>query len=533
MIKTLVKKQMTEIFRSYIINPKTNTLRSKGSSIGFVALFVFIMVVFLGGMFGSLAVTMCGILTEENMTWLYFALFSILALALGIFGSVFNTYSGLYLSKDNDLLLSMPIPASSIVFSRILSVYLMGLMYSSVAIVPAVIVYFVVNGVTVSGLIGCVLLIFDLSLTVLVLSCALGWVVAKASLKVKNKSFVTVILSLLFIGIYYFGVYNANNIVKDIIANFREYGDGIKRFAYPIYALGKMGEGNFVSIISVTLVVSLLALLTWKIILSSFFDIVATSKLTGKAKIKAVKGKQRSAFAALLIREFDRFKSSPTYMLNCGLGTLLIPISAVIVLFKGKELVSLFDDMLVQYDSFGVLMICVIICMLATMNDSTVPSVSLEGKTLWIVKSLPTNMKDVIFAKVCMQLILTVPSIILCEICAIIALKMTLFQSVATIVFPIVFSVFYALFGMMIGLKRPNLTWSNEITPIKQNISVLIVIFVGWISVSIVAGGFLICGMFMGAADYLLAVTLLTLLPCVLIYRWLKNTGVRIMNTLQ
>ena len=36
------------------------------------------------------------------------ALMGLLAVFLGAFGSVFNTYSGLYLAKDNDLLLSMP-----------------------------------------------------------------------------------------------------------------------------------------------------------------------------------------------------------------------------------------------------------------------------------------------------------------------------------------------------------------------------------------------------------------------------------------
>ena len=54
----------------------------------------------------------------------------LLAVLLGAFGSVFNTYSSLYLSKDNDLLLSMPIPVRSIMASRLLGVYLMGLMYS-------------------------------------------------------------------------------------------------------------------------------------------------------------------------------------------------------------------------------------------------------------------------------------------------------------------------------------------------------------------------------------------------------------------
>lgn len=532
MIKTLVKKQMTEIFRSYIINPKTNTLRSRGSSIGFIVLFVFIMVVMLGGTFGALAMTMCGVMISENMTWLYFAMFSVLALALGIFGSVFNTYSGLYLSKDNDLLLSMPIPASVIVVSRLLSVYLMGLMYSSVAIVPAVVVYFIVNGFSVMGLVGCLTLVLDLSVVVLVLSCALGWVVAKASQKVKNKSFVTVILSLVFIGIYYYAVYNAQNVINRIINNIEAYGENIRKYAYVFYALGRIGEGKVIPMIAVTLIVAAFALLTWKVILSSFFDIVATSKLTGKAKVKAVKGKQKSVFSALLLREFEHFKSSPTYMLNCGLGALLIPISAILILVKGNEVVSLFDEVLQSYESFGVLMVCVVMCMVATMNDTVAPSISLEGKTLWAVQSLPIDMKDVLFAKVGMQLILTVPALLACEICAAIALKMSALQCVATLIFPIVFSLFYALFGLMIGLKRPNLTWSSEITPIKQNISVLIVLFVGWGYAMLVAGGYLLCGLFLDVGNYILAVTVITAVPCVFIYRWIKKAGAAILAAL-
>lgn len=70
-----------------------------------------------------------------DMGWMYFALMGLIAILLGTFGSVFNTFSGLYLAKDNDLLLSMPIPVSVIVASRLISVYIMGLMYSAVVII--------------------------------------------------------------------------------------------------------------------------------------------------------------------------------------------------------------------------------------------------------------------------------------------------------------------------------------------------------------------------------------------------------------
>ena len=106
----------------------------------------------------------------------------------------------------------------------------MGLMYSGVVILPAVIVYLV----TVSRSAArrdcgrqsfCRLLI---SLFVLTLSCALGWVVAKISLKLKNKSFITVLISLLFLGAYYFFYFKAQTLLSQLIANAAVYGAKIR-----------------------------------------------------------------------------------------------------------------------------------------------------------------------------------------------------------------------------------------------------------------------------------------------------------------
>ena len=143
MLKLLLKKQMTEIFRNYFYNPKKNTARSKAGIIGYIILFIAIMAGLLGGMFTYLSMILCAPLSAAGMDWLYFALMGLLSVLLGVFGSVFNTYSCLYLSKDNDLLLSMPISVNVIMASRLLTVYLMGLMYSIVVILPAVIVYWV------------------------------------------------------------------------------------------------------------------------------------------------------------------------------------------------------------------------------------------------------------------------------------------------------------------------------------------------------------------------------------------------------
>ena len=138
MLKTLLKKQMAEIFRNYFYDPKKNKMRSKGATAMYIALYVLLMAGVLGGMFALLAVGICAPMAAAGVGWLYYLVMGLIAVLLGAFGSVFSTYSSLYLSKDNDLLLSMPIPVRYVMASRLLGVYLLGLMYSGVATVPAV-----------------------------------------------------------------------------------------------------------------------------------------------------------------------------------------------------------------------------------------------------------------------------------------------------------------------------------------------------------------------------------------------------------
>ena len=54
MLKTLVKKQLMEIFRSYFYNAKTNKKRSTAGIIAYILLFAALMIG-LGGMFTGLS----------------------------------------------------------------------------------------------------------------------------------------------------------------------------------------------------------------------------------------------------------------------------------------------------------------------------------------------------------------------------------------------------------------------------------------------------------------------------------------------
>ena len=265
MLKLLLKKQLFEIFRSYFYDAKKNKARSRLATALYIGLFVLLMAGILGGIFTLLAVKLCGPLAAAGLGWLYFALMGGIAVLLGAFGSIFNTYAGLYLPKDNDLLLSMPVPVSSLVAARLSGVYLLGLMYSAVVILPAVIIYWVTVGVTASAVLGGLVLALLISLAVLVLSCALGWVAAKISQKLRNKSLVVVLASLVFIGLYYFVYFKAQSVLQDLLANAGTYGAQIRSRAYPLYLFGSVGTGSGAAMLAVTAAgIVLFSVLAWR-----------------------------------------------------------------------------------------------------------------------------------------------------------------------------------------------------------------------------------------------------------------------------
>ena len=147
-----------------------------------------------------------------------------------------------------------------------------------------------------------------------------------------------------------------------------------------------------------TLAVAVLFILTYRILARSFIKIATTSDKVAKREYRSQTAKMRSTSSALLHRELSHLLSSPTYMLNCALATPILLIAGVFLLIKGADIVSIFE-MFALPDGFFTALLAFGVCVLGAMNDLTAPSVSLEGKGLWIAQSLPVQPKAVLHAK--------------------------------------------------------------------------------------------------------------------------------------
>lgn len=479
MIKTLLNKQMSEIFKGYFYNAKKNEKRSKLSTTLFFIIYALVMIGVLGGIFGALAYLLCEPLASVGFGWFYYAIMSLIAIALGTFGSVFNTFSGLYLSKDNDLLLSMPIPVKSILISRLLGVYLLGLMYSAVVTVPTAVIYWIKGSVTVTSVIGGICMVLIVSVINLVLSCILGWGVARLSLKLKNKSFVTVFLALAFIALYYFVYFKAQQVITDIIENVAIYGNNVKENAKGMYYFGAAGAGEMVPLLVIIAIVAAITAITYVILEKSFIKIATSTGVTTKAKYVEKKVKSKGIFHAVLLKEFGRFTSSPNYMLNCALGTVFLPIFGVFMFIKGEDMMNLVLEITGSKDALFLIFATAVLIMMA-MNDSATPSVSLEGKAMWLTQSLPIPSKMFLNAKMLVQILVAGVPALFTTTCIAIVWKGTVTETLLFFAAAIVGILFFATFDMVLGIHFVNLTWTSEIIPIKQSFGVLIALFGGW-----------------------------------------------------
>ena len=527
MLKLLIKKQMTEIFRSYFYNAKSNKARSKTMSILLFVLFFALMIGLIGGMVTMLCINICKPLVSFRVGWLYFLILGMMAIFFGTFGSVFNTFSGLYMAKDNDLLLSLPIPPRTIMLARLTSVFLMSLIYTLVVSVPAVIVYWCCAQVTVMVVVGGLLWIVLIALFVLSLSCALGWVVARFSAHLKNKSILTALLAVILLGLYYFLYFKAQDLVFKLVDNAVIYGEKIRGKAYALYVFGRSAEGGWRELLAVAAVVlALLGLCIW-ILSRSFFKIVTKTTAAPRAKYRETTAKSRTPFRALVVKERSRLLSSPAYLLNCTLGVLLIPALGIFLLIKGRELIPVIEQLLSERRGSVAVILCTAIISCVSMIDTAAPSVSLEGKSLWIVKSLPVTPWRILRAKLLLQLRLSQLPVLFTSVVIAAMISGSFALRVLVVVVCLLSVHLFGLFCLYTGVRFANFNWTNEMIPVKQGASVGFALLGGFAFAALFCGlYFLTAWRIVGTEGYLGLCMVVQIALCFFLYLLLKKLGV-------
>ncbi len=533
MLKALLKKQFIELFKSYFVNRKTGKARSRGGVIGYFILFAVLMLLLAISFYGMSMMLVESFCTME-LDWLYFALIGLMSTLLGTFGSVFNTYTGIYQSKDNEMLLSMPIKPSYILFSRIAGVYVLGLLYEALMLVPSTLCYWInCPAITSAKIISPIILIFVLAFFISALTCLLGWIVALISgkIKSKNKNVVTIITSLVFFAFYYFVCMRFSSILTSIVENATLIGEKIK-YVFPAYAFGMASIGSPIYLLLFILFSAVCFGATYFVMSKSFIKIATGSKSAKKTVYTEKKVSQQSSSKALLMKEFKRFTSSPTYFMNCGIGLFIMPVVGIIALVKGNLIIGYFDIIPPELKQLLPVAVAVTLGLIGNLNNITSPSISLEGKNLWILQSLPVDLYKVLQSKIYLHTYLNSISAIISAVMVSIAFKLGIVDTILICAMLYIYTYFGGTMGLILNLKMPNLTWTNEVVPIKQGMPVMICVLGGWFVSAAIGGVAYLLKDLLTPTSYLAICTVFFSVVSSILDKWLKKKGTEILKTL-
>lgn len=523
MIGALIRVRFRALFAG--LTRQSRTGKKKTSPVLFIVLYGYIalMMVFL---FASTFSELAGPYHQAGLDWLYFAMAGLIGLAMSVLGSVFSTQSQLYEAKDNGLLLSMPIPARLILLSRMVPLLALNLVFSALVMVPAFVVY--ANLVEFNLLGFCFQLLSLLGVVLLsqAIACLLGWLLHLLLSKM-NKSVASMLYMIVFLGIY-FAIYSqAQQILATMASGGTAIAAALQSWVWPLYAMGRGSLGAFGYCLGFLAVcAAAFALVYW--VLSRTFLATATMGRTVRRakKLDWSRTDRRRPIQAITGKEWKKFLGTPVYLTNMGLGlifTALLPILGLVFRSKLMLLVHLFGL------SGGVLtaILCAGLCYVGSITLISTPSVSLEGKNFWILRSMPVSSKTILLGKLRLHLLCCVPLNALSGLVLALAYGCGPINALLASLIPGLFGVLNGVLGLVFGLKWARFDYISEAYPCKQSGSVAAAMFSLWGLVLVLGGGYFLLSPLLSPTGYLaLCAGILAVLSFAL-YRLLLGWGVR------
>ena len=425
-------------------------------------------------------------LLKSDLEWLYFALTGVGAFLISFMLTAFYAQGSIFEAKDNEMLLSMPVRPSAILGSRLGALYFLNFFFAAAFMAAAGIVKLTGGGTAVAGgVIIYVLCVFLLALISTTLSCLLGWAVSLITRRMRNKAIFQLVFSLLLLGgfyVFFFG--DITRHLKTVTENSAGIANVFRGALYPFHAMGMACTGKGFTEFLIFAAICIVPFVLVCLLLNKSFVKIVTSRVGAKRiKYEAKTLKGSSVAWAMTKKDLSRFFNNSSYMLNSGLGLIYsIGMSVFVVVSflnrpEGAAPGSGFLDKLfnaVGTDNLSFLF-CVFLAFFAAMTSISGPSISVEGKNLWILKSMPVRAAEILKGKVFSHLLLSIPASLICSAIFLFVLpKASAAVLICLFIMPILAHIFCALVGVIGNLYMGKLNYPSIAKAAKSNSGSLI-----------------------------------------------------------
>ncbi|MBQ1496289.1 MAG: hypothetical protein IIZ40_02920 [Bacilli bacterium] len=483
-IFSLLKACMTSDMNLFKVKSKKKSKQSNNLLVAFLLMLVFMFSIFsnVNNLFQKVA--------EYHLQSLLLVLFSFMTSLMVIIEGVYKTGPLIFNCRDDQLLLSLPIDRKLVLFVRIFKFYVFELIFNSLFMIPIMGAYILwADNINSTFYLTSIIMLFIMPIIPIIISCIIGLITSFLSSKFKFKNLTQILLSMIFLlGILFFTM-NLESIFEYFKNNSNSISDIIKKIYYPsaVY-LDLINEFNLFELIKFILVNIFIYVIGILILNKYYFKINSGLKRVvnnKKVNVKDIKIKQNSKNNSLIKKELNIFFKTPVFIVNAGFSLVLFIIMSIMLCIKFDGFMNTLGSMegfifLKDLLENNVpLIILLLVIMTSFMTSITSSLISLEGKNITLLKSLPLKTKDILLSKIYACLVLTTPVLFIGDIIMFIRFKIGIIPSIFILLLSVLLPLASHLIGIIINLKYPKLDFENSAEVVKQSMSSFISVMLG------------------------------------------------------
>lgn len=441
---------------------------------------------------------------------------AVAASMLAFISSVSATKKLIFTCRDYDFVASLPVKSTTVVLAKLATLYATELIYSGIFMLPCGIIYGTVTEQPGYFYLAYYLLMLFLPMLPIVIGAVVSAFVSFISAHFKHSKTVgTAIYVLFFVLVMYaaFSFTSSESSDEQLALGMASIAAKLGGIYPPaVWFVKATADGKLLYGLLLALLSAGLFLLTCAILGASFKRAHSMFLARNeKVKYSLDGGSSSSPFKALLGKELSKIFSSSILLLNSFAGLILMLIFAVMFVF-GSGMISQLLSASGEVDSGKnviVTIIPLVFGMFSLMTCTTNSSISLEGHSVGILKSLPVSAKTVCKAKIAAQLVITVPAMLVCGTMFLFSGELSVAAKAAMYLIPLACTYVIAVLGMLVNLGKPNFDWSSEVVVVKQGMPVFVTMIGGMVFMMIIIGISAALSMFLSQAIVLLTAFLL------------------------
>lgn len=465
----------------------------------------------------------------------YTAFAVILPWIIIFFMSLYMMPGDLFMFRDFDLLMALPVRPPVIVAVKMIFLYLVNAALTVLIAGPI----FVISGPGMHAgwvyYVIAVLAIPFIPLLPMLLGALAAYVIGRFSARFRSAQYVLLAVSMLLLlaictlPLLMTGLFGGTTIQT---AGAVQIIGRLCRILYPsVLLMNALRSAGVLSLIAFVLINALPFVFFMLIFSSHFLAVRAQLKETGRpASHHQAEFKASGLLTALFRKELKNYFSTYVYILNTSFGMILLTFLVIVLAAAPVPFPGQLGELMRQERSL-LPMLTAVLSFTVCLTCTTASSISLDGKTIWLDRSLPVPVTSVFLSKILLNLAVILPLLFVDVI--ILSLRFSL--SPAAVLFllaiPSLYGVFIACSGLLINLRFPKLVWSSPTVPVKQSLSVILSALSGFAACAVPFVLYL--QLHIDSRFFLLVLTILLLLFDGWIGYKLKTTGAALYRNLE